>query len=1369
MFLTLAEVISTSLFKFREVILLQRIRTLSLILIVALVVQCLSVMTAAAAPKGPEVHALAGAAGPQLVSASPNGGATGVVPNTSLKLTFDEEIIPGSGSIELYKVGVATAIGIYDVTNVAVVQRDDANKSIVIQPGGLTDGSYYVIVPASAILSYASGLPYVGLSAMQWSFTVLQLVPVAYNFIPSNSPNMVDPGAPGNLSLDFTRQIAKGMGYIQVKRTTDNFTVQSIDIASAEVIISPSGLTMSAPLRGLEYNTAYTILIDPGALKDAGNGGAFGGISAGSWNFATKPALDTTKPKVVTFDPVNNGTLGSLTPGVISIKFDEKVFASPNKSLVIRNAVTNNLVCTVTATDNGTDQIVANLAASYCPAFVNNTDYTVTIGPDVYRDASGNYFEGVIWKFKALVDVTPPVITAYSPAVASISNSISTTDFSLIFNKPITLVGTPKAYIFPQNSPTARRELTMTVDPTNNTRILFKLVGTAKLSNSATYSISIPENVIADLVPVKPNLFAGISNPYQWTFQTGTNSTPVINTATIDGVSIALTYSENLDSSKIPSPSNFYVTVNGVVTAVMGVNITGKEVRLSLQYPVLIGQAVQVSYYQDSSVPARRLQNASGVEAASFNNQVVKNTTDSTLPKPVSGMFYGNTLTLTLDRTIPLLPTGAQNQFIVKQSGNTIAISTAVLNGTNLYLTLSSNSTSPDPVSITYTPGANPLRDQAGNLVPAFTDLYVRNVYDNAPPSLVSAVLNGNKILLTYNEGLNTVSIPLKNSYSIVASGNTTTLPSITTVAVVNNTVELTLSSSVAANVPVLLYYYPSNPAVVDLSGNAAPAIVSHSFTTGSASVAKLSTQNINNNQIALSYTSTMNTSSIPYATQFSVKYDGVTVPVTVVSVSGTQVILTLASNVGSGQRVTVSYNSTGVPLKDSLNQAVSVFSDLVVTNMNGAGNPTTVSNLPEYLESDGAGGLRFISDKASTAVSAATSTGRTVNRYMVNGDKLLVAYNSVKQGSGVTVPMVTFKVPATEAAALVGIPLRTIMDAASKFSNASFRLEYGDMQFTIPLKAINYNKQLQSTGGDLSSAYLLLNIEKVDNSPLVTTLRGRGAQTLATPAKFTASLLAGGKEREIDAYDMDINRTFVLSSAYAANSSGIAVVRIDNDSGETTYVPSQVNNSGSDVRVVFKHKGNSTYAPISYSAIFSDMNTHWAKNDVLALASRFIVRGPSLTTFAPGTDITRSDFAEYIARGLGLNGASASASKFKDVGASFKTASYIGAVSDAGIVQGGTDGKFRPNASITREEMATMLVRAMKFAGVQKTASSSALNGFKDKSKVSSWAKDGVATSVEVGFIKGSTASTISPQSNATRAEAAIMIKRLLEYVEYL
>ncbi|TVX97056.1 SwmB domain-containing protein [Cohnella terricola] len=1350
---------------------MQRNRTLSLLLIVSLFSQLFFATTAAAAPSPWEVRALAVDANlkPTLF---PLHGTQSVVTNANLKLTFGEVVLPGTGLITLTKEEDSAFRRDINVQDPTAVQRDDAGLSIVVIPGSLTAGTYHVEVPSSAITSYTTTNEFAGIGYTDWVFRVEALLPVVTNYSPDNGYVSVDPAVQTTLSLVFSRAVTKGgAGFIQIKRATDNVTVHTI--AASELTVS--GTNVSGPLKGLEFNTRYYVLMDSGVIKDANNGGDYAGIPAGAWTFTTKPALDKTNPKAVAFSPANGSNLSDLNATALTIQFDKKVFANSNKSVVMRNATTNAIVCTIAAESTvggaGSDTITINInpATSACPKLVNNTKYSVFVDKDVYRDATGNYFDGTTWQFTALVDTVPPVVTVYSPAVSSTSVSTSITDFSLTFNKPLgPLLGTSKAYIYPQNNPKSTRELTMSIDPATN-RVLFKLVGTAKLSPSTLYAISVPENKIQDLAG---NKYSGISNPYQWTFQTGTNSTPVVSSAEIDGNIIVLNYSETLDSTKVPSAGNFYVTVNDVVTTVSGVSVSGSQVRVALLYNVLVGQTVKISYYPDGTLAARRLQSVGGVEAATFNNRVVTNNTQSTLPKPVSGQFYGNSLVLTFNRSIANLAEGALSQFTIKQNNTVIGISSAIISGTTIYLTLSTTSTVPLPVSISYLPGTGtlPMRDQSGNLVPAFTDFYVRNHYDNLKPELTSVTLNANKVVMTYNEGLSLSNVPPKNSFSIVPSGTNTTIPSITNVAVVNNTIELTLASNVAANIALLFYYYPNNPAIADLSGNIADSIVAYSFTSGSSAVSQLSTLAISGNQIALTYSTNLSATTAPYTSQYTVKYDGVTVPVTGVSVSGPQVLLTMSSSANVGQKVTVSYKVAGVSLKDYLSQAVVAFTDLVVTNNGGNGTTTpTNGKLPDFLESDGAGGQRFITDKTSTRVSAAAPSGRSTYRYMISADKFLAAYDAIKPGSGVNVPTITFKVPATEAAALVGIPLRAVVDAASKASNTSFQLDFGDLKFDLPLKAINYNKQLQEAGGDISSAYLLLNIEKVATTPISTSIAGKGGALITSAANFTASILAGGKEREVESYETYVTRTFVLSSANGVPSNQIAVVRIDPDSGEVTYVPTNVRTTSAGANVSFKRKGNSVYAAIRSNIEFSDMTKHWAKNEVTLLASKYIVRGSTLTAYSPTRAITRSEFAEYIARGLGLSGNSQAAKKFKDVGVSHKKASYIGAVSEAGIVEGGTDGRFRPDAQITREEMATILVRAMKYAGVAGDSSSSALNGFKDKAKVSSWAKSGMETCVSVGFIQGSTTKTINPQSNATRAEAAIMIKRFLEYVEFL
>ena len=99
-------------------------------------------------------------------------------------------------------------------------------------------------------------------------------------------------------------------------------------------------------------------------------------------------------------------------------------------------------------------------------------------------------------------------------------------------------------------------------------------------------------------------------------------------------------------------------------------------------------------------------------------------------------------------------------------------------------------------------------------------------------------------------------------------------------------------------------------------------------------------------------------------------------------------------------------------------------------------------------------------------------------------------------------------------------------------------------------------------------------------------------------------------------------------------------------------------------------------------------------------------------------------------------------------------------AVSD-GLVSGTGDNLFAPNALITREQMAVMVTKAL--GAKAPTVDGTELNPFSDSSVVSSWAVSGMEEAVKAGIVSGMTADTLAPQDNATRAQAVVMIYKML------
>ncbi|MFE5323466.1 S-layer homology domain-containing protein [Paenibacillus sp. NPDC056579] len=186
-----------------------------------------------------------------------------------------------------------------------------------------------------------------------------------------------------------------------------------------------------------------------------------------------------------------------------------------------------------------------------------------------------------------------------------------------------------------------------------------------------------------------------------------------------------------------------------------------------------------------------------------------------------------------------------------------------------------------------------------------------------------------------------------------------------------------------------------------------------------------------------------------------------------------------------------------------------------------------------------------------------------------------------------------------------------------------------------------------------------------------------------------------------------------------------------------------------------------SKYALLQYSKAYSDVpQKHWAQEAIRQLSAKKIVKGVSETNFAPEQSVTRAEFAALLVRMLGLT--SGSASVFQDVTADKWYYTEVNAAAEAGIVTGASNNRFIPDASITREEMVTMLIRA--YAHVTgKSIQASIPAAFADKGQVAEWALPYVDFAAERGFVEGREGHLFVPSGQATRAESVQILMRLI------
>lgn len=111
----------------------------------------------------------------------------------------------------------------------------------------------------------------------------------------------------------------------------------------------------------------------------------------------------------------------------------------------------------------------------------------------------------------------------------------------------------------------------------------------------------------------------------------------------------------------------------------------------------------------------------------------------------------------------------------------------------------------------------------------------------------------------------------------------------------------------------------------------------------------------------------------------------------------------------------------------------------------------------------------------------------------------------------------------------------------------------------------------------------------------------------------------------------------------------------------------------------------------------FDDMQTHWAQAAVLDVANRGWMVGTSTGAFTPDAPLTRAEAAVILVRALGLTGdAGTAAASFNDVPAAHWARQEIALAKQHGLIQGISSDLFAPDQPITREQMAALLSRVV-------------------------------------------------------------------------
>ena len=175
-----------------------------------------------------------------------------------------------------------------------------------------------------------------------------------------------------------------------------------------------------------------------------------------------------------------------------------------------------------------------------------------------------------------------------------------------------------------------------------------------------------------------------------------------------------------------------------------------------------------------------------------------------------------------------------------------------------------------------------------------------------------------------------------------------------------------------------------------------------------------------------------------------------------------------------------------------------------------------------------------------------------------------------------------------------------------------------------------------------------------------------------------------------------------------------------------------------------------------------------WFASGVQYVYSKGLFQGVDDTHFSPDTEMNRAMMMTVLYRLAGNPGAGSGKSSFPDVkqGTWYYDSVRWGA--KQGIVTGMEDGSFRPELALNREQAVVFLYRYATECLGERSVSQVNLSSYRDQSQVSVWAREAFTWAVEKGIITSAsvTEQILSPKTNATRAQMALMLQNFSEKI---
>jgi hypothetical protein len=411
----------------------------------------------------------------------------------------------------------------------------------------------------------------------------------------------------------------------------------------------------------------------------------------------------------------------------------------------------------------------------------------------------------------------------------------------------------------------------------------------------------------------------------------------------------------------------------------------------------------------------------------------------------------------------------------------------------------------------------------------------------------------------------------------------------------------------------------------------------------------------------------------------------------------------------------------------------------------------------PVYVIVDG---VNVAAGSVETALDP--NTNRTVLTLSV--DPVLVT-EQLEQSLGS--PMVILNIPSGAAENVSVLTAQMIKEMENRRAMLQINTALGN--YNLDTGAINIDQVRTYFGESVNLSDIEISIKIAEATAeqiaqAIAAMQNGGADILVTPVTFDIVVSYNGEEHTLSQFTSYVNRTIPIPDGVDPGKITTAVVIEAN--GSYRHVPTKVIKENGVYYAVINSLTNSVYTLVYHEASFEDVQNHWAEEAILNLASRTVVSGNDSGAFLPDAAITRAEFTAMIVKALGLE-VQAYTGGYADVTGMDWYADYIATANQLNLVSGYSDGTFRPEASITREEAMAIVAKSVGLTGLDDSMTAAKavalIEVFGDAGTVSDWAADGVGICLNNNLVSGY-AGNLNPKADITRAEAAVILENLLK-----